>query len=284
MRNQPKIVFTDIDGTLLDKHRGVSLATRVAVSHLSGRNIPFILISSRMPRAMTRLQVDLSISGAPLIAYNGGLVLDGQGSVLSSQAIDLPTVSHIANSAITLGLVTMLYHHDEWYVTEREHYALREENNTRTGATVQELAVTLTDWEERQIGAHKVMVMGTPNGIDTLVGELTAKYGYQLHLYRSKDDYLEIADARISKLTGVRTLIEACYPDLSLADCVAFGDNYNDVEMLAGVGHGVAVANAREEAKAVASMLVAGNKEDGVAEGLIKIFHQRQRTSGPIPE
>ena len=284
MKFQPKIAFTDIDGTLLDKDRGVSAVTKKAVAQLTQRNLPFILISSRMPRAMTHLQADLNISGAPLIAYNGGLVLDARGDVLSSQAIQLTTVNDIAEFATALNLVTMLYHHDEWYVTEREHYALREENNTRTAATVQDLSTTLADWKERQIGAHKVMAMGVPEGIDALVGQLTDAYGSRLHLYRSKDDYLEIADAQISKLTGVQTLLEACYPDLTLADCVAFGDNYNDVEMLAGVGLGVAVANAREEVKAVADLHVAGNKEDGVAEGLTKIFDQRQRTSGPIPK
>ena len=284
MEFEPKIVFTDIDGTLLDKHRGISPATNAAVGKLTERGIPFILISSRMPRAMTHLQADLSIVGAPLIAYNGGLVLDGQGKTLSSQAILLPVAKHIAQTASALELVVMLYHIDEWYVTEREHYAQREENNTRTEATVQPLATTLTDWEDRNIGAHKVMVMGDPGGIDTLVQQLTKFYGDQLHLYRSKDDYLEIADAQISKLTGVKTLLEACYPNLTPADCVAFGDNYNDVEMLEGVGLGVAVANARKEVKAVADMQVAGNKEDGVAEGLNKIFTQRQRTSGPIPE
>lgn len=46
---------------------------------------------------------------------------------------------------------------------------------------------------------------------------------------------------------------------------MAFGDNYNDIEMLEAVGMGVAVGNAREEVKAIADRLTLSNKEDGVA-------------------
>jgi hydroxymethylpyrimidine pyrophosphatase-like HAD family hydrolase len=56
-----------------------------------------------------------------------------------------------------------------------------------------------------------------------------------------------------------------------LENCVAFGDNYNDVEMLEAVGLGVAVANAKAEVLAVADKVTAGNKADGVAIALGEI-------------
>ena len=46
---------------------------------------------------------------------------------------------------------------------------------------------------------------------------------------------------------------------------IAFGDNYNDVEMINGVGHGVAVSNARQELLDVANQITSKNTEDGVA-------------------
>jgi len=83
--------------------------------------------------------------------------------------------------------------------------------------------------------------------------------------YRSKPTYLEISHASISKKTAIEFLLKAKYPNLSVEDVLAFGDNYNDVEMLKSVGLGVAVQNAREEVLAVANQITAGNKEDGVA-------------------
>lgn len=265
----PALIFTDIDGTLLDKERKISAATAAEVKRITQLKIPFILISSRMPRAMTHLQEDLMIAGLPLIAYNGGLVL-AAGKTIHSQAIEIPVIKRVAQVQQAFDFSISLYFEDEWYVAENDHYAQRETNNTRTHPELRPLNETIADFEARQIGAHKVMCMGEPAHLDQLIDKLEASFPNQLHLYRSKADYLEIADARISKLTGIQALIDAAYPGVSLEECMAFGDNYNDVEMLRGVGTGIAVANARPQVKAVANHLVAHNKADGVAEGLLK--------------
>ena len=51
----------------------------------------------------------------------------------------------------------------------------------------------------------------------------------------------------------------------TLNEIVAFGDDYNDVEMLRECGIGVAMTNAIEEAKAVADYICESNNDDGVA-------------------
>ncbi|WP_273447236.1 Cof-type HAD-IIB family hydrolase [Neolewinella agarilytica] len=262
-----KIAFSDIDGTLLNKDREVSPALKKEVRRITENGVPFILISSRMPAAMTHLQDDLRISGLPLIAYNGGWVLvDGQA--IHSEEIPLHIVREIDGLRSGSSLSVQLFHGHEWYVESMDFYALREENNTKVSPSVRKMKETTSDWQARNISAHKVMVMGEPAELDVLVEQLEREFDRELHLYRSKDTYLEIASKRISKLTGIEMLLANSYPDFSLADCIAFGDNFNDVEMLQAVGMGVAVANAKAAVLAVADRVVATNKEDGVAEGL----------------
>ena len=53
---------------------------------------------------------------------------------------------------------------------------------------------------------------------------------------------------------------------------MAFGDNYNDIEMLKAVGLGVAVANANDEVLKVANKITDTNKNDGVAKILQGLF------------
>ena len=55
-----------------------------------------------------------------------------------------------------------------------------------------------------------------------------------------------------------------------LSSVIAFGDNYNDIELLQHVGMGIAVANAREEVKAVAREVTLESKNDGVAHAILK--------------
>lgn len=54
----------------------------------------------------------------------------------------------------------------------------------------------------------------------------------------------------------------------TLQDCVAVGDEMNDVEMLRDVGFGVAMGQAQPALKAVARAVVASNQDDGVAEAI----------------
>ena len=88
-----KIIFSDIDGTLLSGLRTLSQATITEVKRLKGK-LPFVLVSSRMPKQMYHLQKDLDIIGLPLIAYNGGLVLNGE-KVLHSVAISLQVLEEV---------------------------------------------------------------------------------------------------------------------------------------------------------------------------------------------
>lgn len=68
-----KIVFSDIDGTLLNKERQLSKATIAAVKTLKD-SVPFILISARMPAAIRHLQHELEIGELPIVCYNGGVI------------------------------------------------------------------------------------------------------------------------------------------------------------------------------------------------------------------
>jgi len=52
---------------------------------------------------------------------------------------------------------------------------------------------------------------------------------------------------------------------VTLAETAAFGDDYNDIEMLQDCGIGVAVANAIDETKAAADLICDTNENDGVA-------------------
>tara|TARA_R110002020_G_scaffold201666_3_gene404437 strand:- start:322 stop:693 length:372 start_codon:yes stop_codon:yes gene_type:complete len=114
------------------------------------------------------------------------------------------------------------------------------------------------------------MCMGESNEIAWLFGELHSEHALDLHLYRSSETYLEIAPRAISKATGLRKILEHSY-DFGMESVVAFGDNYNDIDLIQSVGWGVAVDNARMEVKAVAKEITYNNKEDGVAATLEKI-------------
>lgn len=257
-----KIVFSDIDGTLLNKERQLSEATITEIKKLN-KKIPFILISARMPAAMRHLQKELEIEELPIISYNGGLILvDNQ--VVSTTEISVDIIESLSNWNSNLNCHLSLYHNDEWFVPSMDYWAKREENNTKITPEVKSHIEVVTKWKQENKGAHKIMAMGEEVQIDQIVDFLSKEHPNELHLYRSKNTYLEISPKSISKLTAIKFLLENHF-NIPLEKSIAFGDNYNDVEMLNHVGYGVAVGNAREEAKKVANYISESSIEDGVA-------------------
>ncbi len=256
------IVFSDIDGTLLNSQRELSSFTISEIKRIKDK-IPVILISSRMPSAMIHLQKELEITDQPLICYNGGLILVDQKTVLST-TIPTDIIKKLHNFNTDQKIHISLYHQDDWYVPEMDFWANREANNTKVKPKVKPTESVIEEWSKNNTGAHKIMCMGEETYIDQAFKFLEKNYGDHLHLYRSKPTYIEIANKNISKLTAIETLLTSHFK-IPITDAVAFGDNYNDIAMLDAVGTGVAVANAKPETLQIADVITLSGKEDGVA-------------------
>jgi Cof subfamily protein (haloacid dehalogenase superfamily) len=260
-----QLICSDIDGTLLNKDRELSEITIQEVQRIAP--IPFVLISSRMPNALRHLQNEFGNATTPLIAYNGGLVLSNN-EILHSTSINNLVLAEIINQCVGTTIHLSLYHADEWYVPSMDYWAKREENNTKVTPVVKPNAAVLSSWEEEGKGAHKIMCMGDAEEIDVLYTTLESIFSNEIILYRSKDTYIEISHKDISKKTAIEVILKNCYPTISMDKVIAFGDNYNDIEMLKAVGLGVAVGNANYEVLKVADVVTDTNKNDGVAKAI----------------
>ncbi|MFK7809232.1 MAG: Cof-type HAD-IIB family hydrolase [Saprospiraceae bacterium] len=264
--NDYQLICSDIDGTLLNKERQLSKRTIQVFRQLKNQT-PIVLISSRMPLAMRHLQVELDIQLQPLIAYNGGLVMDYKNddvNVLLSIQVPMTITDALLDFVSTTTIHTSLYNADEWYVPQMDYWANREMNNTKVKPEVADLNHISQQWKDKNLGPHKIMCMGEAAEIQSLEDWINSNYSKQLNAYRSKPTYLEISSKQISKLSALNFLLDKQF-DIPLNKVIAFGDNYNDIEMLQGVGLGVAVQNAKEEVKAVADRITLSNIEDGVA-------------------
>lgn len=261
-----KAICSDIDGTLLNSDRDLSARLKAIINQFP-IDFPVVLASSRMPDAMRHLLRDLGRPTEPLIAYNGGFVLDKSGNVLDSVEIPLSLVVKVIEMTSKTEIHVSLYHGENWYEPKDDYWAKREILNTKVNPTWMASEAVLDLWAKENKGAHKVMVMGDSNEISWLFGELHLVHSNEIHLYRSKDTYIEIAPRKISKATGLKLLLQHAY-DFGMEEVIAFGDNYNDIDLIQSVGWGVAVANARPEVKAVAKEITLHHKEDGVASTL----------------
>jgi len=256
-----KILCSDLDGTLLSTKSDVSEATITEIYRIKEK-IKVVLVSARMPKSMTYLQERLGIEHEPIICYNGALVLD-QNKELNSVTIAISTLKSVYQLAEKHNIKLGLYYKDEWYVEESSERVEKEINYTKAYPTFRKTTDTFYDWKTRKInGAHKIMLMGTKETCDAIYSQLEDEFHRDIAIYRSNDTLIELAPKSVSKLSAIQLLLSQ---NQTLEDIIAFGDNYNDLEMLKQVGCGVAVANAREEVKAIANFVTASNTEHGVA-------------------
>ena len=97
----------------------------------------------------------------------------------------------------------------------------------------------------------------------TIVTSIAARYPEFLFLHVSGSDLYDINPKDATKLKGVKTLLD--YYSINLSEVAAFGDDYNDIEMLRECGVGVAMRNSIDECKEVANYICGDCDEDGVA-------------------
>ena len=79
--NEIKIIFSDIDGTLLNSVHRIDKKTEEAIKELQEKGICFVLSSSRGPIAIEPILKRYQFN-CPMVAYGGALILDEDRNVL----------------------------------------------------------------------------------------------------------------------------------------------------------------------------------------------------------
>lgn len=276
-----EIVFSDIDGTLIDSENRISQGTKRKIQELCRMGIPFILVSARMPSGILPLQRELEIT-APIVCYSGALILSERGEPLQSCGMDRERAARIdafirqgwgevSRSAFSYGAWITENIQNEWVKCEWDI--------TSSVPTQGGICGMIPPGGQ----VHKLLCMGAPELIGTLGPALREEFP-GLTVYRSKDTYLEIMDGAVSKSGAVRALCAAY--GISTEAAVSFGDNFNDVDMLLATGASFAMGNAPEEVKRQARAVTLDNDHEGVLAGLSQlsfadsIFLRRRKWMG----
>ena len=258
-----RIVFSDIDGTFLNSRHEVMPETEQAVKRLLQRQIPFVLVSARMPEAITPITGKIGIK-IPMISYSGALVLTREGETLYSHTMPQEPAVRILEEIGQRwpGSVVNYYAGHQWVVRDPQDPAVQREERITGAVSAQ---ADFRELMDRGILPHKLLCMSEPSVNEEMEHELSRAFP-ELNVVRSSDILLEIMDKGITKSRGIAVLLG--HFGLTAQQALAFGDNYNDVDMLQYAGTGVAMGNAPEEIKAIADAVTDTNDHEGIAKYL----------------
>ena len=113
-----RLVVADVDGTLVTPDKVVTSRARAAVRQVMEAHIAFTITSGRPPKGMRALIDDLELR-TPIAAFNGGLYVRPDLSVLRRHVIPREVATAVTGILARGGLDVWLYTDEDWYVTSR---------------------------------------------------------------------------------------------------------------------------------------------------------------------
>jgi Cof subfamily protein (haloacid dehalogenase superfamily) len=265
-----RLIALDIDGTLVGQDLVIGERTRAAISEASRRGIAVSLVTGRMATSAMPFAEALGLTG-PLVAQQGALVraMPTSGSRRPGRLL----YHRPLTPAVTVEIVRWCqerqliphFNYLEWMIVASDESRL-DEYRLFVGdrlRTVPDIAVR----------AHrpvtKVVAIGEGEHPLDLLDEARAHFAGRASVTLSHPRFLEFLAPGVSKGMAIRWLARRLR--VPLGQCMAAGDQYNDLEMIAEVGHGVAMPSAPAAVQAVARFVAPPVAEEGVAQMIERI-------------
>ena len=278
--NDIRIIALDLDGTLLDSEKRLSVVNRAALERAAEKGVLIVPTTGRFFGMMPPAVRDL-----PFVRY--AITING------AQVYDRETDTAIVRDEIpldmALGVMEVLDRFDVIYDCYRQNWgwmtaALQEKaadyaTNEHYLKMVREfrkpvpelkahLKATANDGDVQKIMlfARNTQVSDLSSQVlDAIRLELAARFP-EIKVTSSTWNNIELNIRTAHKGNALKRFAE--HLGLGLANCMAFGDGMNDFTMVEAAGLGVAMANAEPEVKRVAKWIAPSNDDDGVAAGL----------------
>ena len=265
-----RLIALDIDGTLVGDDLVIGERTRQAISEAGHRGITVSLVTGRMATSAVPFAEALGLTG-PIVAQQGALVraMPAAGSKRPGRLLHHRPL----RPAVTVDIVRWCQERDltphfnylEWMIVgsteERlEEYRLFVGDRLRI---VPDIAV--------RAEGHVTKVVALAEGHHSLdvLDEARAKFAGRAEVTLSHPRFLEFMAPGVSKGMGVRWLARRL--DVPLGQCLAIGDQYNDLEMISEVGHGVAMPSAPAAVQAAARFVAPPVGVEGAAQMIERI-------------
>lgn len=263
------LVATDLDGTLLRTDHTVSDRTRAALASAAAAGAAHIVVTGR--------SVSWSRATLDAIGYRG-LAVCGQGAqlydagahrLLTSITLDRAVArAALAKIEAQTGPLALAVARDglAGQFVARPDYYLPEPDAPDLLVTDDPAAL----WAEP---IARLFLQHPRLDPDALTDAALAAAGGLVDVVVSGPTFVEVLPLGLSKASGLRLAGQRL--GIHRTRAIAFGDMPNDLPMLRWAGHGVAMADAHPDLKAVADEITTGNDDDGVAVVLERLFAPR---------
>lgn len=259
--NNIRLVIADVDGTLVTQDKILTARAIEAVRRLRDAGIAFSITSGRPPLGMQML-IDALALTEPIAAFNGGVLVHPDFSVISQSFVPADTGAKIITSILRHGLDAWVYTHRDWLVRDANGpHVAREQWTVRFAPKI------VPDFAPHMERVAKIV--GVSDDYTAVAGceaDVQHDCGNLVSAARSQPYYLDVTHPDANKGHVVTALAEAL--SIPPAQIATIGDMPNDVLMFRKSGVSIAMGNASADVQRQAQFVTTSNEEEGFANAM----------------
>ncbi|SDC32478.1 hypothetical protein SAMN05421734_106148 [Pelagirhabdus alkalitolerans] len=257
--SQPKLLFLDIDGTILTPDHTIQDSTIEAIEKVKAKGIDVFLATGRPLLELKDVKNQLNIHSA--IGYNGAYAIY-QGEEIYQAFIPESLVNHYVSLAKKLDHELVLYTKDKNLFTSTEpdhvnkfiqHFQITHNDTYNPDYANEILGITLLNVQKDEIIHYK-----TQHSI----------FFSQVNVEGLMNNY-DVIQASVNKGKAIEFVLDRL--GFTAEEAIAFGDGLNDREMLSTVKYGFAMGNAHPDLFDFANYTTTSVQNDGIYNGLKKL-------------
>lgn len=261
-----KLVISDLDGTLLNSEHELSPYTKETIKKLVDKGIKFFIATGRHHIDAMDIKNKLGLDKAYLISSNGARVHDYKGEILLEYNHKKEIAEEVINMPLDSKVHLNVYYGDNWYLFE---------DNQRVDEWVEKTEFKYKKIDKEELKYDKILkwyYLGEYEDLLKVKEVLDERWGEDIDCLFSLPICLEIMPKGISKGNAIKEIIER--EGISQKDTMAFGDGFNDYDMLNFVEKGLVMENAQEKLKESLKHLeiIGHHSKDAVAKYLTALF------------
>ena len=268
-----RLVLADVDGTLVTPEKKLTERTVQEVHKLHEAGILFAITSGRPPRGMQMLVQPLRLQ-TPIAAFNGGLLVEPDMTVLEQRVLPPELVPQIVSTLDAADLDVWVYRGADWLVRD-----VQAPHVAREAATVQFEPTLVESFEGITEDIAKIVGVSDDHELVASVEKSAReRFGDRVSAARSQPYYLDVTHPRANKGEVVELLARRLgVPPEQMA---TIGDMPNDVLMFARSGLSIAMGQSDREVQRAARRVTTSNEEEGFANAIERFILNASKNKG----
>ena len=257
-----KLIATDLDGTLLNNDSDISDYNRDVLKHCINNGIELIFASGRPFDGLKRHSKYLDNNNYSIVC-NGSVITDSEGNIVYNEVIKEKDVFYLMDIAKSYDVYLHVYNGNQYIVSEEDIYF----KNYAQKENITDVVIGFDSIDNYNFS--KMLFIGENDVLSNL--ETYIRDNLDVHTSFSHPNFLEVLASGINKGSALKWLCDK--KGIDRKNVIAFGDNYNDIEMIEFAGVGVAMENGEDILKQRADYIALTNEDDGLGKFLKGLFN-----------